>query len=121
MKNIAVLLLVLFASSFTPIEKSTTDVIAYNAREIKAKFVGKSAKSFYFKKIEGDKMMEFTIVNMSILSKYDFEDKANVGKTFTLIYEVQKLETLTKDPKKDGAKVSQYIERKILMEVELIE
>ncbi|WP_155839750.1 hypothetical protein [Aquimarina latercula] len=119
MKNFALVLMTILTTSFTTINTETYD-IDYNATEVKAEFVGKSEKSLYFRKADDSKMMEFTIVSMNILSKYDFNDKANIGKIFNITYEVQKLETLIKDPKNDGARVSQFVERKILMKVEKI-
>ena len=89
----------------------------YKATQIVAEFVGKSKKSLYFKQIEDGKMLEFTIINLNILSKYDFDDKKNIGQVFNLTYEVQKLETIFADTKNQDAKVSQFVERRILMNV----
>ena len=95
--------------------------VIFKATRVKAEFVGKSDKSLYFRKVEDSKMLEFTIISMNIISKYDFNDKSNIGKVFNLTYEVQKLESIVEDAKNQGAKVSQFIERKILMNVERIE
>jgi len=126
MKKITLILITILFTNISVAETKTVQDITptslmYKAIQVKAEFVGKSEKSFYFKKVDDSKMLEFTIISMRILSQYDFDDKANIGKVFNLTYEVQKLETLVKDSKNDGIMVSQFKERKILMNIALVE
>ena len=116
MKKLALLLITVLATSFTTIE---TSKLNDDKKEVvvKAEFVGKSKKSLYFKKVEDSKMMEFTVVNMSVLSTYDFGDKANIGQIFNITYEVQKVEKSIDKPEDNDAKVLQFVERQILMKV----
>ncbi|WP_027392481.1 hypothetical protein [Aquimarina latercula] len=126
MKKITLIFIAIVFTGSPAIQASTYNTIdplkvEYKANQVKAEFVGKSNKSLYFRKIDDSKMLEFTIISMNILSKYDFNDKQNIGMVFNLTYEVQKLETIVKDTKNQDAKVSQFIERKILMNVEHLE
>ena len=116
MKQFLLILFVVSSLSFISSEDKTLKAI-----EIQAFFQGNSKKALYFKKEDDKKMMEFNIVNMEILEKYDFSDKNFIGKKFKLFYEVQHLESLKDSGNNDGLKLKEIVERKILMNAILLD
>ncbi|GAA4275781.1 hypothetical protein [Aquimarina mytili] len=108
MKKILLVLTVIFASAFT-------DVSNNQIEEIEVTYNGQSEKAYYFTNKQTGKVMEFTIVSKKAVSKYDFNEKELIGKSFKITYEVDKVEIKT-----DDTQVKQYKQRLILIDINKI-
>ncbi len=109
MKNILLVLTVILVSSFT----STID---NKVVELEVTYNGQSDKAYYFTNKETEKVMEFTFVSKKAVSKYDLNEKKYVGKTFLITYEIDPIEVINKDSKKE-VEVKQYKQRLILLDI----
>lgn len=114
MRKLILLMITMTAMGFMPIQNGANPV------DIVATFQGGSNKALYFKVKEGEKLIEFNIVNLEVLSTYDFKDRMYIGKTFRLGYEIQYLDAGVKQSG-ENMEVKEVIERKILMHAELID
>ncbi len=108
MKKILLLVLVIFASAFTGLSNNQIE-------ETEVTYNGQSEKAYYFTNTQTGKVMEFTIVSKKAVSKYDFNAKELIGKSFRITYEVDKVELKT-----DDTQVKQYKQRLILVDINKI-
>ncbi len=108
MKKILLVLTVIFASAFTGVSNNQIE-------ETEVTYNGQSEKAYYFTNKQTGKVMEFTIVSKKAVSKYDFNAKELIGKSFKVTYEVDKVEIKT-----DDAQVKQYKQRLILIDINKI-
>ena len=69
-----------------------------------ATYNGKSDKAYYFTNVETGDVMEFKFINIELLSKHDFSNKALIGKKMKLTYYIDydEVETKTQDNKVDA-------------------
>ncbi len=107
--------------TITTLDLTPKSTVEGKTVEIEAIFQGNSTKALYFKNTADQKIMEFTIVNIELLSKYDHFNRAHVGKRFRLIYDVQYLEKSNESADNDGAKVMEVVERRILLSALLLD
>ncbi|MBQ0735553.1 hypothetical protein [Aquimarina celericrescens] len=109
MKKILLALTIIISSAFTNI--SNNEVVS-----IEATYSGQSDDAYYFTNKETGKAMKFAFVSKKAISKYDLNDKKNIGLTFTVTYEIEKIEVQSKNSD-DKAQVKEYKQRYILIDL----
>lgn len=108
MKNILLILIIVLTTSFTSMDNN--DIV-----EARVTYSGQSDKAYYFTKDTG-KVLEFSFVSKKAISQYDLSAKQLIGKEFTITYEIDNIEIVSKD-----TQVKQFKKRLILVDIKEIE
>ncbi|MBP2833396.1 hypothetical protein J8281_14470 [Aquimarina sp. U1-2] len=109
MKTILLVFTLITTSAFTTID--TNEVVS-----IEATYSGQSDDAYYFTNKETGKAMKFAFMRKEAVSKYDLNDKKIIGSTFTVTYEIEKIEVQSKSTS-DKAQVKEYKQRLILIDL----
>lgn len=85
MKKMILILIVAITTGFSAIGQK-------KLIETNVTYSGQSDKAYYFTDTKTSKTLEFSLINKIVLSKIDLTSKKNIGKSFTITYEIDPIE-----------------------------